>query len=183
MSEIETLVGKYDQQVQLPWAKNLPQPQRVWFLVYDKTQERRLRPRLGDFQARTLAAGHHWFLVDLTNVFAEWMAHHEYREAYFVQPDAMQMELAEFRNNVVDRIGKALRAPEVDDATVVAVLGVGSLFGLVRVSDLLPRVEPMIRGRLLVFFPGSHDGPNWHLLDARDGWNYRAIPISAGVGG
>ena len=183
MNEIETLASKYEHQVRLPWPKNLPPPQRVWFLIYDKTQERRLRPRLGDFQARTLAAGHQWSLVDLTNAFAEWMAHHEYRDAYFEQPDAMQMELAEFRDHVVDRIREALTAPEVADGTVVAVLGIGSLFGLVRASDLLPRVEPLIRGRLLVFFPGSHDGPNYHLLDARDGWNYRAIPISVGVGG
>ena len=182
MSEIETLVSKYGDQVELPWPKNLAPPERVWFLIYDKTQERRLRPRLGDFKARTIAAGHNWLSVDLTNAFAEWMGHHEYRDDYFEQPDAMQMELADFENNVADRIREALTAPEADDQTVVAVVGIGSLFGLVRASDVLPRLEPQIRGRLLVFFPGSHNGPNYRLLDARDGWNYRAVPISAGVG-
>jgi hypothetical protein len=181
MNEIETLVNKYADQLKL-WVKNLPAPQRVWFLIYDKTQERRLRLRLGDFEARTQAAGHRWSLVDLTNAFAEWMACHEYRDAYFEQPDAMRMELANFEKHVVDRVGEALTAPGVDNRTLVAVVGLGSLFGLVRSSDVLPRLEPQIPGRLLIFFPGSHDGPNYHLLDARDGWNYRAIPISKGVG-
>src|SRR5207244_11396461 len=108
------------------------------------------------------------------NTFAEWLATHEYRDAYFEQPDAMQMELADFGNYVVNRIEEALAAPEVNKETVVAVIGVGSLFGLVRVSDVLPRLEPLIQGRLIVFFPGSHHGPNYHLFDALDGWNYRA---------
>ena len=46
MSEIETLVSKYQDQVELPWPKTLAPAERVWFLIYDKTQERRLRPRL-----------------------------------------------------------------------------------------------------------------------------------------
>jgi hypothetical protein len=34
-------------------------------------------------------------------------------------------------------------------------------------------------GRLLVFFPGSRDGNVYKLLDAREGWNYLATPITA----
>ena len=62
---------------------------------------------------------------------------------------------------------------------MVAVSGVASLFGFVRVSELLPLVEPSIRGRLLVLFPGVYEENNYRLLDARDGWNYRAVPILA----
>jgi len=40
-------------------------------------------------------------------------------------------------------------------------------------------VEADIRGRLLVFFPGVYEQDNYRLLDARDGWNYLAIPITA----
>jgi hypothetical protein len=47
------------------------------------------------------------------------------------------------------------------------------------VSELLPLVEPFIRGRLLVLFPGVYEENNYRLLDARDGWNYRAVPILA----
>ena len=35
-----------------------------------------------------------------------------------------------------------------------------------------------IRGRLALFFPGDVDNNNYRLLDARDGWNYLAIPIT-----
>jgi len=71
---------------------------------------------------------------------------------------------------------------DVDDQTVVAVLGVGALFGLTRVASLMEAVAPRIRGRLLVFFPGSYDGSVYRLLDARDGWNYLAVPITAAAG-
>ena len=37
-------------------------------------------------------------------------------------------------------------------------------------------------GRLLVFFPGEVEGNNYRLLDARDGWNYLATPITADKG-
>jgi hypothetical protein len=37
-----------------------------------------------------------------------------------------------------------------------------------------------IPGRLLVFFPGEYDQNNYRLLDARPGWNYQAVPITAG---
>ena len=48
----------------------------------------------------------------------------------------------------------------------------------VKVSALLNAVNDAIAGRLLVFFPGQHEGNSYRLLDARDGWNYLAIPIT-----
>jgi hypothetical protein len=39
-------------------------------------------------------------------------------------------------------------------------------------------VESDIRGRLVVFFPGHLERSNYRLLDARDGWNYMAVPIT-----
>ena len=61
---------------------------------------------------------------------------------------------------------------------MVAVFGVGALFGFARLSQILKMVEPDIRGRLVVFFPGHLDRNNYRLLDARDGWNYMAVPIT-----
>ena len=58
-------------------------------------------------------------------------------------------------------------------------LGVATLFGLTRVSTAIEKVAPVIKGRMLVFFPGQHENGNYRLLDARDGWNYLAIPITA----
>jgi hypothetical protein len=48
----------------------------------------------------------------------------------------------------------------------------------VKVSALVSEVNDAIAGRLLVFFPGQHEGSSYRLLDARDGWNYLAIPIT-----
>jgi hypothetical protein len=62
--------------------------------------------------------------------------------------------------------------------SVVAIFGVGSLFGFAHVSQILKQLEPDILGRLVVFFPGTYDQNNYRLLDARDGWNYLAIPIT-----
>jgi hypothetical protein len=35
-----------------------------------------------------------------------------------------------------------------------------------------------VRGRLLVFFPGEIDNNVYRFLDAREGWNYLATPIT-----
>ena len=37
----------------------------------------------------------------------------------------------------------------------------------------------LVAGRLLIFFPGSYENNNYRLLDAYDGWNYLAVPITA----
>lgn len=181
MSEIESLVRAYERFVRLPWDRNLAGPQRVWFAIYDPAQERRLRPRVGAFEAATRTAGHGWVLVDITDAFAEWMAGHEYREAYFEQPDDMALALADFGQSLAERVSEVLTA--ADENTVVAVIGLASVFGLTRASDLFAKVAPLVRGRLLAFFPGQHDGSNYRLLDARDGWNYLAVPITAASGG
>ena len=178
MSKIEDLLKAYERYVRLPWDPGLAGPQKVWFAEYDPGQERRLRPRVPAFEAATTAAGHAWWLVDITNAFAEWMADHEYKEAYFERPDDLGMALVDFAEAVAEQVRGDLEHPDVDADTVVAVLGLASLFGLTRASDLIASVDSCIRGRLLVFFPGQHHGHNWRLLDARDGWNYHAVPIS-----
>ena len=42
-------------------------------------------------------------------------------------------------------------------------------------------IKESVQGRLLVFFPGEHHPENhtYRLLDARDGWNYLAVPLLA----
>ena len=177
MSEIEDLLRRYEQYVKLPWDHKLAGAQRVWFAQYDPGQERRLRLRIGAFQAATTDAGHKWRIVNITDAFAEWMANHDYRDEYFEQPEDMGLALADFSDAVAEQVGRALSQPDVDKDTVVALLGLASLFGLVRVSELIAKVDSEIRGRLLAFFPGQRDGSNWRLLNARDGWNYHAVPI------
>lgn len=179
MNEIENLLHRYGEFVRLPWESSLSGPEKVWFVIYDPAQERRLRLRIPEFEVATKSAGHAWTQLDLTDTFAQWMAQHEYRESYFEQPEDMELGLQEFTNYVVELVRETLTAPEVDENTVVAITGLASLFGLTRASTVLEKVNSAIRGRLLVFFPGRHEGSNYRLLDARDGWNYLAIPITA----
>ena len=177
MSEIEDLIIRYERYVRLPWDHKLAGAQKVWFARYDPGQERRLRLRIGEFQTATTDAGHMWRLVDITDSFAEWMTNHEYKDAYFEQPEDLELALADFSDFVAEQVRQELKQPGVDENTVVALLGLASLFGLIRVAEVIAKVDSEISGRLLVFFPGQRDGSNWRLLDARDGWNYHAVPI------
>jgi len=178
MNEIEGLINAYESFVQLPWDRALAGPQKVWFAIYDPVQERRLRLRIPEFEVTTKAVDHSWVHFDLTDIFANWMAQHEYHEAYFEQPEDMDLALQDFTEFVSVRIIKVLTEPEVGLNTVVAISGLASLFGLTYASAIFEKVTQSIRGRLLVFFPGHHNGSNYRLLDARDGWNYLAVPIT-----
>ena len=177
MGKIEQLAAAYERHISVPWPQSLPGAQRVVMLVYDKELERSLRAKLGELEQATLRAGHGWKLVDCTGWFAEWLGSDEYRDAYFEEPDLLTMKLdGEFKPLAAQRLEAAL--DESDENTVVALLGVGSLYGFLRVSELIRSVEQAIQGRLLVLFPGTKDGNNYRLLDARDGWNYLAQPIT-----
>ena len=184
MSRTGRLVRRYQRFVELPWEARLSGGERVWFVVYDKADERRIRARIDEFEIATTRSGHGWKLCDLTDSFARWMSEHEYRESYFEDPAALGLLLPEFHERVVDEVHQALTAPDVGPHTVVAVLGIASLFGFTRASKVLddPKVKASIPGRLLVFFPGEHEDNNYRLLDARDGWNYMAVAITADDG-
>lgn len=184
MGKIEELAEKYSRHISLPWQQTISGAQRIIIIIYDKELERTLRARINAFENSTREAGHKWFKVNITHAFASWMAADEYREAYFEAPEDLQLKLeAEFAQYVAKQISTCLETPDVDDSSVVAVFGAGSLFGLARVSHVLKLVEHKIRGRLVVFFPGQFEDNNYRLLDARDGWNYMAIPISLHGGG
>ena len=180
MSRLDALIRHYEHFVFLPWERSLSGSQKVWFVVYNKEDERRLRTRIDEFELATRRAGHSWQRIDLTDAFARWMADNDYREGYFEEPDYLDdMALEPFRELVCDRIRAALQGSASDEESVVALQGVACLFGFTRVSSLIQTVEADIRGRLLVFFPGEYADNNYRLLDARDGWNYRAVPITA----
>lgn len=179
MSRIDTLAERYKRYIALPWQKHLSGAQRVIFIVYDKADERRLRVRKELFEMATKEAGRGWIECDLTNVFAQWMANTEYRESYFESPEDLELKLeSDFLEHVAGRVKNVLEAPEADENAVVSIYGVASLFGFVRVSDLMEAIERGIQGRMVVFFPGEYENNNYRLMDARDGWNYLAVPIT-----
>jgi hypothetical protein len=182
VGKIENLIRNYEREVGVKWEQNLAGPQKVWFAVYDKSDERRLRARIGEFEVATKHAGHKWACCDLTDSFAEWMGKEPYAQTYFEEPDSLDTNLGEFLAEVSQRVIDTLQAADVDEQTVAAVYGVASLYGFVRVSQLVKAVELTIKGRLLVFFPGVHEGNTYRFLDARDGWNYLAVPITSDEG-
>lgn len=183
-SKVAKLCGAYRVHIGVPWAGGLAAIQRVIFAVYDKTDELRLRAHVDEFRLATLAAGHEWLPIDVTNAFPEWMAAQEYRDAYFECPEDLTGypagEIVEFIQSLIEDIEQRI-ANDATPNTVVALVGVGSLFGLARVSSLVEGIKEVVRGRLIVFFPGEYH-PETHayrLLDARDGWNYLAVPLLA----
>lgn len=180
MSYIDELLAAYRKFVALPWQKNLAPPQRVWMAIYPPDQERRLRLHLPAFKAATNEHDHRWALIDITTSFEHWMAGHHYRDLYFDDPELLETALPAFFDHLVAEV-RAQLADHAEPDGVVGVLGTGTLFGLgdaVKASALLNAVNDAIAGRLLVFFPGEHEGNSYRLLDARDGWNYLAMPIT-----
>ncbi len=178
MPFVDDLLVAYRRFVSLPWRNDLPGPQRVWMVVYPPFHERRIRFRVGDFEAVTRGAGHGWRQLDVTDSFPKWLAQQEYAEAYFEDPEALSIATGGFVEYVTAQVGEALIGDGVDDGTVVALIGVGALYPFARVSQVIEAVSPSIRGRLLVFFPGEYEGSVYRLLNARDGWNYMAVPIT-----
>jgi hypothetical protein len=181
-SRVDSLVEAYTRHVGLPWDQGLAPAQRVWFAVYPKEEERRLRYKVPAFELATTdpkGAGRRWVLVDLTESFSRWLDGEKYREHYFKNPKMLAPKLPRFLDFAAAEVVAAGQAAGADDRTVVAVLGIASLFGFAQVSDLVPRIVPHLTGRLLVFFPGSREGNVYKLLDAREGWNYLATPITA----
>lgn len=179
MGRVEDLAARYRAHISAPWQRNLAGDQKAIFVVYPKTDERKLRARLELFEMATTSTGHAWRLLDISNIFAWWMSETEYRDAYFEDPDALSMKLrSEFVQYAAKQLREALTGKEIDEDTVVAIQGVACLYGFSRVSLVLKEVVKDIRGRLVVFFPGEYEENNYRLLDARDGWNYLAVPIT-----
>jgi hypothetical protein len=179
MGRIEELASRFRSHIGAPWQRNLSGDQKAIFVVYPKTDERKLRARLELFEMAATSTGHRWCPLDLTETFARWMAETDYREVYFEEPETLAMKLrSDFVQYAAGRLRGALTAEGADEDTVVAVQGVACLFGFTRVSLVLKEVVKDIRGRLVVLFPGEYEDNNYRLLDARDGWNYLAVPIT-----
>jgi hypothetical protein len=178
MNAVDRLIENYSRQVRLTWSTNLAGKQRVWFAVYPPSEERRMRARISEFETLTNQAGHEWATVDLTQLLPEWISQHEYREAIFASPEHFAVDRS-LEDQAAESIRQACSRDDVGPNTVVAVTGLASLFDLVRISHLVERSEDHIRGRLLVMFPGEYAGNIYRFMNARDGFNYMAVPITS----
>lgn len=181
MISIKRLLENYTRQLKLPWVANLAGKQKVWFVVYSPDEERRLRARLPEFEGATLATGHGWREVDLTRLFTDWLAQHEFSEDYFREPEFLSVE-GELEDRAVELVRSACEDKDTKDTDVVVVVGLSSLFDHIRVSSLVERVEDSIRGRLVILFPGEHRDNVYRFMDVRDGFNYMAVPITSTEG-
>jgi len=177
MNAVACLIDNYRRFVALPWASNLAGKQRVWLAVYPPSEERRVRANLQEFENATRETGHVWKVVDVTNAMPEWLASLEQCDRYFAEPEYLS-NTQRLEDRIVEMIRAVCSAPDSDSQTMVCVLGVGTLFDFVRISDLLERSESAIRGRLLVLFPGEYQLNTFRFMDARDGFNYLATPIT-----
>ena len=178
MDRVDQLVEAYGRQLALPWRSGLSGAERVWMAVYPPDLERQLRARIDDFRHATTAAGHPWIAVDLTSSFPRWMAAHRSRDQYFAEPGLITPALGQFARTVEDEVRSGLSSEAATRRLGRGTHGCRDALPMLRISTLLQSVSASIPGRLLVLFPGAFEDGNYRLLDARDGWNYLAIPIT-----
>jgi len=179
MSKVNKLISSYSKYIAIPWRSDAAAPQRVICCVYSPNEELRLRAKIDEFELATREAGHGWSVFDLTNTFGEWLAGQRYAEKYYVQPSLLSTLMQKYLSHIEENFTKFIIANGANENSVVALQGVGSLFGLLKVKDVMEKLAPLIHGRLVVLFPGSYEDNNYQLLDGYDGWNYLAIPITA----
>ena len=177
MGKIEELAKRFEDHISLPWQQHLAAPEKTLFVVYPKEEERRLRAKRDLFRQACEKHRHGWIGVDLDCAFADWMSSQDYAADYFAFHDDLRQKLeTDFTAHVGSILREALENVTAND--VVGAYGVGTLFGFAHVSTVLKYLEGRVRGRLVIFFPGSHEKNVYRLLDARDGWGYMAVPIT-----
>lgn len=179
IAKIDQLIQEFDKVVNEPFNSTLSGQERIWFLVYDPAEQRKVSLRMGEFETSTLRAGKKWQAISLKDCFPEWMSNHDYRDEYFTNPEYIVDQLeAEFIPFAIQFLKKKLESIEQDSDTLIAILDVSSLFGFARLSEILKNCDRDFKGRLLIFFPGEFENNQYRLLDARDGWDYLARPIT-----
>jgi hypothetical protein len=179
VSKTKRLIASYNKYIAIPWRSDAAAAQRVIFCVYNEPDELRIRSKIDEFEIATRDNGHEWAIFDLTDMFAEWMANQKYAQSYFKKPNLLANLYPKYQEFIEKKFSGFLEENAVNEDFVVGIQGVGSLFGFLKVKDVVDKLAPKIAGRLLVFFPGSYENNNYRLLDGYDGWNYLAVPITA----
>ena len=179
MNKIKRLIQSYKNHISVPWQDDAAAAQRVIFCVYNENDERSLRASIEEFEIITQQVGHEWLKYDLTDSFPRWLSSQRYAKSYFQKPHLLQTLLPKYLEFIMGEFADVLQEKRAGANSVVAVQGCGSLFGLLKVKEVVDKFAPMVKGRLLVLFPGSYENNNYRLLDGYDGWNYLAVPITA----
>jgi hypothetical protein len=179
VSRLDGLIRSYGSHISVPWKEDAAPAQRVIICVYRPEDELRLRARITELELKTRGAGHEWCAFDLTDGLPRWLSAQRYARRYFQDPQYLPAYLPKYLDAIGSAFADFLQESEAGRNHVVAVMGVGTLFGILKVREVIDRIVPMVKGRLLVLFPGSLENNNYRLLDGYDGWNYLAVPITA----
>lgn len=178
-TRIDLLVEAFEKVIKEPWSSALSGQERIWFLVYDPAEQRKVDLRRGEFETAAIKAGKKWSVISLKQCFPTWMVNHDYRDEYFRNPEYLVDQLeAEFIPYAIQFLKTAFKGIEHDDNTLIALTDVSALFGFARLSEILKSCDKEFNGRLLIFFPGEFEHNHYRLMDARDGWDYLARPIT-----
>ncbi|WP_423679681.1 DUF1788 domain-containing protein [Undibacterium sp. WLHG33] len=175
---ISSLLKNYESHISLPWPQLSSSEERTMFLMYKPEDEMKLRARVAEFELATTKYQHPWILLDISDSFATWLAKQDYAESYFEDPEYLVGNYEYFAKELVESLVQQITDKQ-NDATAIALLGCGTLFGITSVADLVKNLAAKITGRLLVFFPGEQEGNVYRLLDAKNGWGYLATTIKA----
>ncbi len=175
---LSKLLKNFTSHISVPWNHSISAEEKAIFIVYDKTDELKLRARIGEFEHACTENGHSWLPLDITNAFPEWMAEQDYQEAYFEDPEYLEGSYDYFAEELVTKLSQQIQQQQSQDG-VVALIGCSALFGFISVSAMVKALANEVKGRLVVFFPGEYHENNYKLLDAKDGWGYQATAITA----
>lgn len=178
-SKIDQLLEAFEKVVNEPWSTTLSGQEKVWFLVYDPSEQRKVDLRIEDFETTTINAGKKWKSISLKICFPTWMANHEYREDYFSDPELIIDQLeAEFIPFAIKYLKDEIKKIDQTPDTLIAIKDVSALFGFARLTEILKSCDKEFQGRLLIFFPGEYEDSHYRFFGARDGWDYLARPIT-----
>ena len=172
---VEDLLGAFRSRLAVPWRPDEAAAGRVWMLWYDKGLERRVRGRFAEFRLAAEQSQKGWHEFDLAPEFGKWVARQPWFERAARRPSTLGPVLPDFEAHLTSQLRERLK--ECGQNDIFALTGVASLFGVVRASPLIAKVVDAVPGRLLITFPGTHQGGIYRLLDARDGWSYLGVPI------
>jgi hypothetical protein len=175
MNLVDRLNLALKQRLRHPWTDHQSGGECVWFLVFDPGDVRKVLAGREEFRQSTEAAGKQWVEIDISGEFNTWMSAHRYAQQYFKRPQLAQTIADDFARYLTDRLREQVKGG--DASTLHVLLGAESLYGITRLSHIIRQMEDELPGRLLVFFPGSYVDSQYRLLNARDGWNYLAVPI------
>ena len=176
MSKIDQLLTTFTKVINEPWSSRLSGQEKVWFLIFDPVDLRKLQFRIGEFEIEAKKANKEWRAISLKKFFTDWLSAHDYKEAYFENPDDIIDSLEyEFVDYVINRITEQIKSNSENELLVLN--DVSALFGHIKLSSILNAISKDIHGRLMILFPGEYSNNQYRLMDARAGWDYLARPI------